>query len=182
MNIDWSKIGNLVAGVAPTIAGALAGPFGPIASIAVTSLMRAVGLGSDATQDDLQSALLSGKPELLVQLRQAEQDFQIKLKDADVKIEEINQRDRDSARQREISVKDRAPAALAFLVCSGFFGLLAIMAFHALPAANETALNIMLGSLGTAFGAVVFYYFGSSSGSALKTAAFADVAKAAVTK
>lgn len=163
-DFDWKSIGNLVAGVAPTIAGALAGPFGPIASIAVTALMKAVGLGAEATPEDLQSALMSGKPELLLQLRAAEQNFQIELKKADIDLERVYAADRDSARKREIAVKDRTPAILAAIVCVGFFGILGVMAFFVLPLENKDALLLMIGFLGGSFTSVVSYYFGSSPG------------------
>ncbi len=175
-DFDWKNIGNLVAGVAPTIAGALAGPFGPIASIAVSALIKAVGLGDDATPDDLQSALMSGKPELLLQLRAAEQQFQLDLKKADIDLERVYAGDRDSARRREIAVKDRTPAVISTIVCMGFFGILGVMAFFVLPLENKDALLLMIGFLGGSFTSVVSYYFGSSPGQQQRADALANLA------
>lgn len=173
---DWAKIGNLVAGVAPTIAGALAGPFGPIASIAVTSLIKAVGLGDDATPEDLQSALLSGKPELLLQLRTAEQNFELELKRANIDLEKVYAADRDSARQREMVVKDYTPSVLAAVVSTGFFGILGVMAFFILPIENKDPLLLMIGFLGGSFTSVISYYFGSSPGQQQRSAALSKMA------
>ncbi len=176
-DFDWKSIGNLVAGVAPTIAGALAGPFGPVASIAVTALIKAVGLGDDATPDDLQAALMSGKPELLLQLRTAEQDFQLKLKQADIDLEKVYASDRDSARKREMEVKDKTPSVISAVIVAGFFGVLGVMAFFVLPLENKDALMLMVGGLIAAFTGVISYYFGSSSGSQRKTQELVSIAR-----
>ena len=59
-----------------------------------------------------------------------------------------------------------AMALLAALVVIGFLGALWIA--FGLEKASEPAL-LLLGGLGSAFGAVINYYFGSSLGSAVKT-------------
>ena len=59
-----------------------------------------------------------------------------------------------------------AVAVLAVLVVVGFLGALWIAL--ELKKVSEPAL-LLLGGLGSAFGAVINYYFGSSLGSAVKT-------------
>ena len=59
-----------------------------------------------------------------------------------------------------------AVAILAVLVVVGFLGALWIAL--GLEKVSEPAL-LLLGGLGSAFGAVINYYFGSSLGSAVKT-------------
>jgi hypothetical protein len=51
----------------------------------------------------------------------------------------------------------------------GFFGILGFMLLFEVPEKNQTILNVMLGSLGTAWLAGVYYYFGSSTSSDRKT-------------
>jgi|SRR6185312_11726190 len=96
----------------------------------------------------------------------AEQQYEAQLKDA------------QSARDREVQIatSDKAPMLnkiaspiIAAAVTAGFFGLLFYMLRFNVPPANKDVLNIMLGSLGTAWITIVSYYFGSSSGSAEKT-------------
>ena len=59
-----------------------------------------------------------------------------------------------------------AVATLAVLVVVGFLG--ALWTALGLEKVSEPAL-LLLGGLGSAFGAVINYYFGSSLGSAVKT-------------
>lgn len=64
----------------------------------------------------------------------------------------------------------KVQAALAFIVSFGFFAVLYFLLIMKEGGAMRDALLIMVGALGAAFGAIVNYYFGSSSGSAQKTA------------
>lgn len=60
-------------------------------------------------------------------------------------------------------------------VTCGFFGLLFSLLRWAPPKQNEALLNITLGSLGTAWVAIVSYYFGSSAGSDRKNEIIAKI-------
>jgi hypothetical protein len=51
---------------------------------------------------------------------------------------------------------------LAVAVTLGFFGLLFLLCFKAAPDPNLAMLNIVLGSLGTTWVAVMAYYFGGT--------------------
>ena len=59
-------------------------------------------------------------------------------------------------------MRDRMQQVLALAVTLGFFGLLFLLCFKAAPNANLAMLNIVLGSLGTTWVAVMAYYFGST--------------------
>lgn len=85
------------------------------------------------------------------------------------KIAEIAAADVASARAREVSVRDRIPAQLAWVMTIGLFSLLGILVFKPIPVANNELLYVLLGSLATSQAAIIGYYFGSSAGSAEKT-------------
>lgn len=92
-------------------------------------------------------------------------------------LSDIHEKDLDSARtmnqnivtSKEAPLIDKiVPYLLAALVTLGFFGILAYMLVRAVPAANKDIMNIMLGSLGTAWVSIVGFYFGSSASSKQK--------------
>ncbi len=72
---------------------------------------------------------------------------------------------RRSAGIRPTALSQNTPAVLGYLLTVGFFGLLFTLTFHAAPAANLAMLNIVLGSLGTAWIGAMAYFFGSTHGS-----------------
>ena len=157
---------NLVKTVAPSIATAVGGP---LAGMATKMISEALLGKPDGTEDELLQAAKNATPEQLLALKKAEQDFAIKMRELDIDLERISNEDRNSARNREIKTKDMTPRLLAGAVTFGFFGVLSWMIINGLPINGGEALLVMLGTLGTAWGAIVSYYFGSSAGSREKT-------------
>jgi hypothetical protein len=84
------------------------------------------------------------------------------------KLAQLEAQDRDSARKREMEVKDHTPKILAFGITAGFFAVLFYILAIDIPAEQEKVVFFMLGSLSTAWTGVIAYYFGSSAGSAAK--------------
>lgn len=164
--MDWK---NLISSVAPFLGTALGGPLG---GMAVSALGDALGL-SDKSESAIKQALSGVTPEQMLAVKNADQAFQIKMQElgfANLKdMEQIAESDRDSARKREVDVKDNTPKILAYFITLGFFSILAFMLFNEVPVGSKDVLNILLGSLGTAWIAIVSYYFGSSNGSARTT-------------
>lgn len=157
---------NLVKTVAPSIATAVGGP---LAGMATKMISEALLGKPDGTEAELVEAAAKATPEQLLALKQAEQDFAIKMRELDIDLERISNEDRNSARNREIKTKDLTPRFLAAAVTFGFFGVLSWMIANGLPANGGEAMLVMLGTLGTAWGAIISYYFGSSAGSREKT-------------
>lgn len=172
--MNWSDVTGIVTKLAPTIA---AGIGGPLAGSAVAALEGVFGVNTEGSTADKQNALaaaISGAtPDQLLALKKADQDYQVKMTELGFNntedMEKLAANDRDSARKREMDVKDKTPRNLAYLITSGFFGVLAFLMLAKVPAESRDILNIMLGSLGTAWVATVTYYFGSSAGSDAKT-------------
>ncbi len=173
--MKWSDILPVLGKLAPTIAAAAGGP---LAGTAVSAIENALGLPKSSSdlatrQDDVAAAIAGATPEQLLALKKADNDFQIQMAELDFKdaesIAALNVQDRSSARAREATLKDWTPRALAAAVTTGFFTVLLYMLRHDLPTTTQSTLNLMLGSLGTAWIGIINYYFGSSSGSAAKT-------------
>lgn len=140
----------------------------PIGGAAANILRSVLGLEKDADNKKIERALQSATPDQIVELRKAEQDFKVKLKELDINLYEIDAKDRDSARNREITLGDKTPIVLATCITVGFFSLLFMIIFYPVAAGAKDILQIMIGSLGTAWTGVVTYYFGSSHGSSKK--------------
>jgi hypothetical protein len=158
---------NLVRTVAPSIATAVGGPLAGMATRAISEAL----LGKpDGTEAELVEAAAKATPEQLLALKKAEQDFAVQMRELDVDLERIANEDRNSARDREIKTKDLTPRLLAGSITLGYFGVLFFMLLNGLPTTGGSeAMLVMLGTLGTAWGGVVAYYFGSSAGSKEKT-------------
>lgn len=157
---------NLVRTVAPSIASAVGGPLAGMATRAISEAL----LGKpDGSEQELLEAATKATPDQLLALKQAENEFTVKMRELDIDLERLANEDRDSARSREVQTKDWTPRVLAALVTGGYFGVLFYMLTQGLPTTGGSeAMLVMLGTLGTAWGGIMAYYFGSSAGSKAK--------------
>ncbi len=161
-----------LAKLAPTVASAL---FGPLGGIAAEVVGGALGL-SDKTVETVKTTLQSGQmtPEQLSALKQAEMEVKKMEQEQGFKFAELAVKNTQGARDMQVSVRSKVPAILATLVTFGFFGILIGMMTGRLNISEQQSLLIMLGALGTAWGSIINFYFGSSHGSQIKTEALAN--------
>jgi hypothetical protein len=165
---------SIIRTVAPGIATAFGGPLAGMAARVVSETL----LGKpDGSMKDIETVLLGASPETMLKLKEADHNFTVEMEKLGVDLERIRADDRDSARKREMTIRDRTPALLASLVFAGFFGILAALLFITIPEKSATPLNIMLGSLATIVVQIAAYYFGSSKGSAEKNRTIAGLIK-----
>lgn len=156
----------ILGSVAPFLGTMVGGPFGAAAGKLVSNVL----LGKDiATNEELERAISSASPEQLVELKKVDADYKIKMAELGIDEHKLAVMDRESARQREIKTGDKTPNLLAFLLTFGFFGVLSLIIFYPMQESAKSIVDIMLGSLGTAWISVITYYFGSSYGSKIKT-------------
>lgn len=150
--------------IAPTIATAFGGP---LAGMAVSAISKAIGVEPDKVEELISSNKLTA--DQIAQLKMAEIELQKQAQELGLNFEKLAVDDRKSAREMQAATRSYVPPMLAAAVTLGFFGILGGMMFGAVSVANNTALTMMLGSLGTAWTGIIAYYFGSSSGSQAKT-------------
>jgi len=169
---------DIVSAVAPILGSAIGGPVG---GLAARALSQAVLGKPDASEKELATAIEGASPETLLKLKQADQDFKLRMEELDIDLERIHQQDRSSAREREARTGDSwTPRVLASVVLAGFMGTV----FMVLAGFVDGLMDPMAASLiGTLIGyvsakadQVVSYYFGSSAGSKAKDAAMAGMA------
>lgn len=180
MKVDWSEVKGAIGTIAPWIAGTLGSP---VAGVAVKALCGALGMNADtAKPDDVVAALAGATPEQLLALKQADlkhQEVMTQLGyDRLNKIDQIDADDRNSARQREMAVKDSTPKHLAYTLIGGFLSLslaqiVAIMWWPDMVAKVPSQGWLLVGNISGYLAAeaksVAAYYFGSSVGSERKT-------------
>lgn len=163
-DFDWKAVVKSVAPTAATLLG------GPLAGMAVEAIGNALGI-SDATKEKVVDALQSGNltAEQMGALKQVEADLKIKLKELDIKLEEIQAADRASARSMQITTKSWIPAALSIVTVGGFFVLLIGAASGAWQLTGSDVMMLLLGVLARETASVYQFWLGSSSGSQAKT-------------
>lgn len=167
----------------PFIAAAASDIGGPLGKLAANAVGSVLGISKlDATPQAIEQAVIGATPEQLEKLTVAEQEFAAKMQALGFshaeEMEQLANADRASAREREEKTGDSwTPRLLAGLISLGFFGILGLIMFHEVPAGAKDAALLLLGALSTSFGAIVQYYFGSSSGSAAKSETLATIVK-----
>jgi hypothetical protein len=164
--MDWQSI---IKTVAPWIGTALGGPLG---GMAVTAIGGALGLDTK-TEDGIKQALAGVTPEQMMALKKADQDFQAQMQALGFKqvtdLEALVVADRKDARDMQKTTRSPVPALLSYAVTMGYFVILGGMMLGILKVSDSQALLLLLGSLATAWGQVLAYWFGTTRSSEVKT-------------
>jgi len=153
--MDWLKM------IAPTIATAVAGPFG---TMAYGLIAHELGISPDEAKTTIEAGKLTAEQIASVQL--AEVQIKAKAQELNLDFAQLVVADRKSAREMQAQTRSYIPAVLAISVTIGFFGILIGMMTETFKTSD--ALMLMLGSLGTAWTGIIAFYFGSSAGSQAK--------------
>ena len=154
--MDWLKT------IAPTIATALGTP---LAGMAVAAISNAIGCNPDEVQDIISSGKLTAEQVASIQL--AELELKKQAQSMNLDFAKLTAEDKKSAREMQIATRSWIPPVMALGVTCGFFGILFGLMYGQIQHAPQ--IDIMLGSLGTAWTGIISFYFGSSAGSQAKT-------------
>jgi len=153
---------NILKGVAPALATAVAGPAG---GMAVSWIADKLGIPDD-TIEGVTSAL-AGNPEMAM-----------KLKELDLEYAKVDAQDRDSARKAyaEVATSENASKldkAVVPMLALGTVGLaflfIGVLIFINVPTDQQQIIIFALGFITSSAGQVLSFYFGSSQGSKDKT-------------
>lgn len=157
------KIRAIISPIAPVLGGMLGGPMGVIAGNAIK---QAMNLPENANEEDVLHSLETATLQDL-----------LRIKEQETQLEAIHQRDRESARGRQIKLaehghKDYTLSILAYVVIGGFFGLslyiLQLIKHGNISGEEQTLIGILLGYAAAGVQQVISYFFGSSIGSKAK--------------
>jgi uncharacterized membrane protein YeaQ/YmgE (transglycosylase-associated protein family) len=166
--MNWTDI---LKGIAPTLASAALGPLG---GVLVAGLGSAMGIDSP-TQDKISKAFTNGQltPEALEKIRALELQYQNDEKERGFKYAELEFKDRDSARNREVQTGDNTTKLLAFIIVGAFVGTVAAT-LAGWTKAESVLAGTLIGYLSAKAEQVLSYYFGSNKDSSRKTELLAN--------
>jgi len=172
--MNWKQI---VKGIAPVIGTALGGPLG---GGAARYLAGALLGDENASEEDLENAILGATPEQLARIREIDNQYKIEMARAGVDVFKLEVADRSSA--RELAKNDIRPhLLLSGIYTVGYFWLLwaLVTGTATIAEGTEQLVITVVGVLTAAQIQIMNFWFGSSSGSKEKTYALASVDKVA---
>jgi hypothetical protein len=154
VSFDWK---GLVKTVAPVLGTALGGPLAG----AATKFIADKFLGNpNASEQEIVAQLSTASPDQLLKLKELDNDFVLQMKQLDVDVYQIDADDRDSARKREMAIKDWTPAILAYALTVGFFAITWKLLSDGSVSESD---QIILTTISNLFLIALTYYFGSSN-------------------
>lgn len=172
----------VLGSVAPEIGIALGGPFGGLAGSLLAKALGTKGPDDPATA----AAILSGNPDTLLAIKKANDDFLVQMETLNISRDKLVMDDIANARAREMAVKDRTPAQLAWAIIGGFLvvslaQLVAMVGWAKdvalIPPQGWLLIGNISGYLANEAKQAAAYYFGSTLGSQQKDATIASIAK-----
>ena len=146
---------NVVGAVAPTLGTALGGPMGGMAANMISEV-----LGCKNEPKAIEKAIESATPEQMLALKKAEQDFELKMKELEVEVFELETKDKQDARTRFSS--DWTARIMGIATVGGFLGYIFLVTLQPPEQNSEALINLVLGYLGGLASAVISFYFGAS--------------------
>ena len=170
--MDFSKIATMgldaLEEYAPTLAGMIGGP---LAGTAVSAIEGVLGLQPTGNATAALTAVASANPDQILALQAENNRHEEVLSKAGIDLESIAAKDRDSARQREMAVKDWMPGILGGVTVFAFFSMATYILAVGLNFSPETSalVGTVIGYASAKADLVLAYYFGSSKGADAST-------------
>ena len=146
---------NIVGAVAPTLGTALGGPLGGMAANMIAEV-----LGVPNTPKAIEKAIAEATPEQMLELKKAEQDFEVQMKELDVDVFKLETQDKQDARGK--FGKDWTARIMGIATVGGFLGYIFMVTIQPPEQNSEALINLVLGYLGGLASAVISFYFGAS--------------------
>jgi len=148
----------LIGDLAPTLGAALGGPVGGAAAT-----MLADVLGCDPTPQKIEKALQQATPEQLAEIKKAELDFEVRMKELEVDVFALETKDIQNA--RDSFSEDWTARAIAIMSILLFGGYVLLVTLQPADDNDLNVVNLVLGYLGGIVSSVVSFYFGASKSS-----------------
>ncbi len=146
---------NIVGAVAPTLGTALGGPLGGMASNVICEV-----LGCPNNPKAIEKAVAEATPEQMLELKKAEQAFEVQMKELEVDVFKLEVADTQDARGK--FGKDWTARIMGIATLGGFLGYIFLVTLQPPEQNSEALINLVLGYLGGLASAVISFYFGAS--------------------
>jgi len=147
---------NIVGAVAPTLGTALGGPMGGMAANMIADV-----LGVPNNPKAIEKAIQDATPEQMLELKKVEQEFELKMKELEVDVFNLEVADGQDA--RKAFSKDWTARIVGVSVVGGFMGYIFLVTLQPPEQNSEALINLVLGYLGGLASAVISFYFGASN-------------------
>ena len=158
---------NLVQSVLPVLGTALGGPLGGAALGIVAKALYPDDPTKKVTPSDVATIIQSGDPDTLLKLKQAEYEFEQFSKQMEFDTIQLNQKDKDSARNMAIKTSLYPQIAITITFLIGFFTI-TYFAFTTLTGIKDVnpqamgSLLTLLGVITTAVPTILAFWFGGN--------------------
>jgi hypothetical protein len=162
--MDWKK-------AVPFLSALATGGVPALLTTAAAAVGSALGREVAPTQDAIAAAVSEATPEQLLRLREIDAAVKTRFRELESEDRKTDAADRNSARKHNVDGGgSRRVFWLAVLIIAGVLGIEAAVLFNGLPiGVDGLTAGRILGTLDAALLAVLYYHYGSSSGSAVKT-------------
>ena len=154
--MKFNLIKNVIGAVAPTLGSALGGPLGGQAASVVAQV-----LGCAPEPKAISQAIQTASPEQMLELKKAEKQFEVQMKELEVDIFALETADKQDARGK--FNKDWTARVMGIAVVGGFMGYIFLVTLQPPEQNSEALINLVLGYLGGLASAVISFYFGASN-------------------
>tara|TARA_A100000171_G_C2127817_1_gene144693 strand:- start:1088 stop:1552 length:465 start_codon:yes stop_codon:yes gene_type:complete len=150
------KLKSVLGALAPTLGAAVGGPLGGQAGAIISKV-----LGVPNNPKSIESAMNNITADQMVELKKAEKDFEVQMKELEVDVFRLETEDVQDARNKFSN--DWTPKFLGVLCLVGFFGYIGLVTLYPQPDSSDDVVMLVIGSITGIATAVISFYFGSSN-------------------
>ena len=151
-----NKLKNILGSLAPTLGAALGGPIGGQAGEILSKV-----LGVSNNPKSLEQAIQNMTAEQMIELKKAEKDFEVQMKELEVDVFALEVQDKQDARGK--FSRDWTARIMGIATVGGFLGYIFLVTLQPPEQNSEALIHLVLGYLGGLASAVISFYFGASN-------------------
>lgn len=154
--MKFNLIKKVIGVISPTLGSALGGPLGEHAAAVISKVLEC-----KSDPKSINKAIQQATPDQMMELKKAEQEFEIKMMELGVDVFALEVKDVKDARSK--FSKDWTTRFMGLMTLGGFMGYIFLVTLQPPEQNSEALINLVLGYLGGLASAVISFYFGASN-------------------